>query len=72
MPCRNACPRSESSDPERDMFRVDRTVVFGEFQCQGGGADMRGRVPWLKHFSYEEARPFLDRKFIQGEDWLRL
>ncbi|KAK4746346.1 hypothetical protein SAY87_012658 [Trapa incisa] len=49
-----------------------KTVVFGEYKCQGGGADTRGRVPWLKHFSYEEARPFLERKFIQGEDWLRL
>ncbi|KAB1203837.1 Pectinesterase QRT1 [Morella rubra] len=49
-----------------------KTVVFGEYQCTGRGADTRARVPWSKSFSYEEARPFLDKKFIDGEQWLRL
>ncbi|XP_030442142.2 pectinesterase QRT1 [Syzygium oleosum] len=49
-----------------------KTVVFGEYQCRGRGADKSGRVPWSKTFSHEEARPFLDKKFIQGERWLRL
>uniref|UniRef100_A0A7N2R8H9 Pectinesterase n=2 Tax=Quercus lobata TaxID=97700 RepID=A0A7N2R8H9_QUELO len=49
-----------------------RTVVFGEYQCRGGGANTRGRVPWSKSFSYDEVRPFLDRKFIDGDQWLRL
>ncbi|KAF5461176.1 hypothetical protein F2P56_020994 [Juglans regia] len=49
-----------------------KTVVFGEYQCRGRGADKRGRVPWSKSFSYEEVRPFLDKKFIDGEQWLRL
>ncbi|KAK4753335.1 hypothetical protein SAY87_022133 [Trapa incisa] len=62
-----------SSLKHRGRLMVEnRTVVFGEYQCQGRGADMKGRVPWLKHFTDEEARPFLDRKFIQGENWLRL
>lgn len=51
---------------------LDRTVVFGEYQCRGRGADKSGRVPWSKTFSHEEAIPFLDKKFIQGERWLRL
>ncbi|XP_059441601.1 pectinesterase QRT1 [Corylus avellana] len=49
-----------------------KTVVFGEYQCRGRGADTSGRVPWSKSFSNEEVRPFLDKKFISGEQWLRL
>ncbi|KAG2678218.1 hypothetical protein I3843_12G135500 [Carya illinoinensis] len=49
-----------------------KTVVFGEYQCRGRGADKRGRVPWLKSFSYEEVRPFQDKTFISGEQWIRL
>ncbi|XP_073311738.1 pectinesterase QRT1 [Primulina huaijiensis] len=48
------------------------TVVFGEYQCVGRGADRRGRVPWSKALKYLEARPFLDITFIKGEQWLRL
>ncbi|CAN6588626.1 unnamed protein product [Malus baccata var. baccata] len=49
-----------------------KTVNFGEYECRGRGAETRGRVPWLKSFSLEEIRPFLDTKFISGEQWLRL
>ncbi|PSS06038.1 Pectinesterase [Actinidia chinensis var. chinensis] len=49
-----------------------KTAVFGEYQCRGKGADRKKRVSWSKSFSYEEARPFLDTKFIAGEKWLRL
>ncbi|XP_028752948.1 pectinesterase QRT1-like [Neltuma alba] len=49
-----------------------KTALFGEFQCQGKGADRSGRVPWSKSFTFEEARPFLDRNFINGDKWLRL
>ncbi|KAM1754858.1 hypothetical protein ACFX12_007262 [Malus domestica] len=49
-----------------------KTVDFGEYECRGRGAERRGRVPWLKSFSLEEIRPFLDTKFISGEQWLRL
>ncbi|OMP04246.1 Pectinesterase, catalytic [Corchorus olitorius] len=48
------------------------TVVFGEFECRGNGANTTLRVPWSKKFSYEEAKPFMDLKFIDGEEWLRL
>ncbi|XP_028768477.1 pectinesterase QRT1-like [Neltuma alba] len=53
--------------PDRQM-----TAVFGEYQCEGDGADRRGRVEWSKCLSYEEARPFLDKSFINGDQWLRL
>ncbi|XP_059669272.1 pectinesterase QRT1 [Cornus florida] len=49
-----------------------RSAVFGEYKCRGRGANRRDRVPWLKSFSYEEVKPFLDRTFIGGEQWLRL
>lgn len=49
-----------------------RTVVFGEFECSGSGANTTGRVPWLKRFTFEEIRPFLDLMFVNGEQWLRL
>ncbi|KAG7957864.1 hypothetical protein I3843_11G196700 [Carya illinoinensis] len=49
-----------------------KTVVFGEYECRGRGANTTGRVSWSKSFSYEEVRPFLDKKFISGEQWLRL
>ncbi|KAJ7963651.1 Pectinesterase [Quillaja saponaria] len=49
-----------------------KTVMFGEYKNRGRGANTRGRVPWSKSFHYEEARPFLDRQFINGDQWLRL
>ncbi|KAJ1410785.1 Pectinesterase, catalytic [Sesbania bispinosa] len=58
---------SEWNHPERK-----KTAVFGEYQCHGRGADRRHRVPWSKSFSYEEVTPFLDKSFINGDQWLRL
>ena len=49
-----------------------RTAVFGEFQCKGDGANTTRRVPWAKSFNVEDARPFLDMEFIDGNKWLRL
>lgn len=51
---------------------IIRTVVFGEYQCRGKGANRRSRVSWSKSLNYREATPFLDVKFIHGEQWLRL
>ncbi|GMP52189.1 hypothetical protein CsSME_00018103 [Camellia sinensis var. sinensis] len=55
-----------------DQPSRQKTAVFGEYKCRGKGANRRYRVPWSKNFSYEEARRFLDMKFIEGELWLRL
>ncbi|KAL5101169.1 hypothetical protein RYX36_005496 [Vicia faba] len=58
---------SEWDHPERE-----KTAVFGEYMCYGKGADRKQRVPWSKSLSYEEAKPFLDINFINGNQWLRL
>ncbi|XP_020099443.1 pectinesterase QRT1 [Ananas comosus] len=58
---------SDWGDPSRA-----RTAWFGEYNCRGKGADSRRRVPWARSLSYDEARPFLDRNFIDGEQWLNL
>ncbi|KAI5334260.1 hypothetical protein L3X38_024393 [Prunus dulcis] len=59
---------SDWNHPERQ-----KTAEFGEYHCRGrGAAERRGRVPWLKSFSFEEIRPFLDTKFIYGDQWLKL
>jgi pectinesterase len=47
-------------------------VLFGEYNCKGPGASSRQRVPWSRALTYDEARPFLGRDFINGEQWLRL
>ncbi|XP_020599947.1 pectinesterase QRT1 isoform X2 [Phalaenopsis equestris] len=49
-----------------------RTAWFGQFNCSGRGADTSNRVPWAKSLTYEEAKPFLDDYFIDGDQWLRL
>ncbi|KAL0560679.1 hypothetical protein IC582_001089 [Cucumis melo] len=58
---------SDWNDPSRQ-----RTVVFGQYNCRGSGANTKDWVPWAKTFSYEEVRPFVDRKYIKGEQWLNL
>ncbi|KAK1274089.1 Pectinesterase QRT1 [Acorus gramineus] len=54
-------------DPSRT-----RTAWFGEFECTGRGAYSSERVPWAKSLTYDEARPFLDLNYIDGDQWLRL
>ncbi|KAL2327058.1 hypothetical protein Fmac_020485 [Flemingia macrophylla] len=57
---------------DSDYFCAIETVVFVEYECKGKGAFRRFRVPWSKSFCYQEARSFLDKNFIDGEQWLRL
>ncbi|GLJ49282.1 hypothetical protein SUGI_1041520 [Cryptomeria japonica] len=49
-----------------------RTVMFGEYKCNGAGADRRGRVPWAISLSSKQVKPYLGRQFIDGQDWLEL
>ncbi|XP_014502891.2 pectinesterase QRT1-like [Vigna radiata var. radiata] len=49
-----------------------KTAVFGEYECNGKGADRNKRTAWSKSFSYDEAVPFLQKSFIDGDQWLRL
>ncbi|GFQ05143.1 pectinesterase qrt1 [Phtheirospermum japonicum] len=48
----------------------DNTVVFGEYECKGRGADRSGRVGYSKELSDSEANPYLGESFISGELWL--
>lgn len=48
-----------------------RTVMFGEYECRGIGAQRRSRAKWSKALSYDEAKPFLDTSFINGHQWLK-
>ncbi|KAF3323419.1 pectinesterase QRT1-like protein [Carex littledalei] len=49
-----------------------RTAYFGEYKCHGAGANLRNRANWARSLSYQEARPFLGRNYIDGNQWLRL
>ncbi|CAN1135787.1 Pectinesterase QRT1 [Linum perenne] len=50
-----------------------KTAVFGEYRCKGRGADTSKRVAWSKtNFTLEQVKPFLDLRFIDGHQWLRL
>nr|AFK46806.1 unknown [Lotus japonicus] len=55
-----------------DVPSRQRTALFGEYQCSGKGSNRTGRVEWSKSLSSEEARPFLGREYISGDEWLRL
>ncbi|KAJ4815454.1 Pectinesterase [Rhynchospora pubera] len=58
---------SDWGDPSRR-----RTAYFGEYKCHGAGASLRKRVNWARSLSYQEARPFLGRNYIDGNQWLRM
>ncbi|XP_074572137.1 pectinesterase QRT1-like [Curcuma longa] len=49
-----------------------RTVFFGQFNCKGEGAELGEKVGWARSLSYVEAKSFLDRGYIDGEQWLDL
>jgi len=51
---------------------LDRTAVFGEYECSGKGSNRSERVEWSKALSREEAVNFLSRDYIYGDGWLRL
>lgn len=47
-----------------------RNVYYGEYKCSGGGANVTGRVPWVRVLTDEEALPFLGTYYIDGDTWL--
>ncbi|XP_019170363.1 PREDICTED: putative pectinesterase 11 [Ipomoea nil] len=53
-------------DPKRQ-----RTVYYGEYKCYGPGADRSKRVEWSRSLSKAEAKPFMTKKMIEGQEWLR-
>jgi len=45
-------------------------VYYAQFNCTGPGADPTGRVKWARILTAEEAAPFLNIGFINGQAWL--
>ncbi|XP_042477643.1 pectinesterase QRT1-like, partial [Macadamia integrifolia] len=69
------------SDCEDESRR--RTLQFGEFESSGKGAEQMehflGRKAkhmkqksWVKPLSFQEAKSFLDKTFIDGDGWIRV
>ncbi|KAL8054622.1 hypothetical protein ABFX02_04G004500 [Erythranthe guttata] len=48
----------------------DQKVYYGEYKCDGAGAKLTGRVPWVRVLTDEEALPFIGTYFIDGDTWL--
>ncbi|XP_009631932.1 putative pectinesterase 14 isoform X1 [Nicotiana tomentosiformis] len=53
----------------RDSTR-DQTVLFGEYECSGPGANYEYRVPYAKQLKQNEAAQYMDISFIDGQQWL--
>ncbi|XP_062115148.1 probable pectinesterase 15 [Humulus lupulus] len=64
--------------PERSISRtlviIDsgtyRSVFFGEYQCEGPGANYTYRASYAKQLQQAEANSFMDISYINGNDWL--
>ncbi|XP_073135974.1 probable pectinesterase 15 isoform X2 [Henckelia pumila] len=48
----------------------DQKVTFGEYESYGTGANSAHRVAYAKQLKQDEAAPYLDISYIDGEDWL--
>ncbi|XP_049382781.1 probable pectinesterase 53 [Solanum stenotomum] len=48
----------------------DSRVYYGEYRCSGPGANMTGRVPWARILNDEEAMPFIETYYVDGNSWL--
>ncbi|XP_016514648.2 putative pectinesterase 14 [Nicotiana tabacum] len=53
----------------RDSTR-DQTILFGEYECSGPGANYEYRVPYAKQLKQNEAAQYMDISFIDGQQWL--
>ena len=47
-----------------------RSVLFGEYECSGEGANRSLRVPYSKHLNQVEAEPYMNVSYIDGDQWL--
>ncbi|KAK6943905.1 Pectinesterase, catalytic [Dillenia turbinata] len=52
-------------DPSRDQ-----TILFGEYECIGPGANYTYRVPYAKQLARSEAATFMNVSYIDGDEWL--
>ncbi|KAM0945087.1 putative pectinesterase [Dioscorea sansibarensis] len=53
------------NDPSKDQ-----TVLFGEYDSEGPGANGTTRVAYSKELDQCEAAPFMDISFIDANDWV--
>ncbi|XP_039115871.1 LOW QUALITY PROTEIN: putative pectinesterase 11 [Dioscorea cayenensis subsp. rotundata] len=47
------------------------TSYYGEYMCYGPGATSSKRVKWSHQLTSDEAKPFLTKDMINGDEWLR-
>ncbi|KAM7276357.1 hypothetical protein ACFE04_018223 [Oxalis oulophora] len=45
-------------------------VYYGEYKCEGPGANQTARVPWALKLTDEEAQPFIGSYYVEGDSWL--
>lgn len=54
-----------------DYVGHENTITFAEVDCNGNGADMSGRVKWMKKLSGEDLNQLLNAaNFIDEEGWI--
>ena len=46
----------------------EKTAVFAEFECDGPGAVLSRRVPWMRHATRQDAAAFCLERFLGGDD----
>ncbi|KAF9683979.1 hypothetical protein SADUNF_Sadunf04G0070200 [Salix dunnii] len=56
---------SNNFHPERD-----ETALFGEYKCDGEGANPAARAKVSKQLTPDQAAPFISLGFIEGSKWL--
>ncbi|CAK7336905.1 unnamed protein product [Dovyalis caffra] len=56
---------SNNFHPERDQ-----TVLFGEYKCEGPGADPKGRARSGRQLTPDQVAPFISLGFIEASKWL--
>ncbi|KAG5222495.1 pectinesterase PPME [Salix suchowensis] len=56
---------SNNFHPERD-----HTALFGEYQCNGAGANTAARAKSSKKLTADQVAPFISLGFIEGSKWL--
>lgn len=48
----------------------NRSVFFGEYECEGPGANYTNRASYAKQLQQSQAASFMDISYINGNDWL--